>query len=175
MDPGKDVRFSRFRISIPVSREICELVETRRSFLFSGFLISAILVRLAYLYSRSPVLSQTFCDTEMLALEQLGFSFPVGSIHSPLTAFGTPMRPGFRAPSIMRRLSRSSGLWEEKTRTENRWPEALIATHEQKSAARSRQRPVPGMLPTSLSCSRETISTTSTFTLRTGRRIRLFS
>ena len=32
-------------------------------------------MRLAYFYSRYPVLSQTFCDTEMIALERMGFSF----------------------------------------------------------------------------------------------------
>ena len=29
-------------------------------------------MRLAYLYSRYPVVSQTFCDSEMLALEAMG-------------------------------------------------------------------------------------------------------
>ena len=29
-------------------------------------------MRLGYLYSRYPVISQTFCDAEMLALERLG-------------------------------------------------------------------------------------------------------
>ena len=89
-------------------------------------------MRLAYLYSRYPVLSQTFCDTEMLALEKLGFVLTVGSIHPPLTSIrhahaGTLQAPIHYAPPrpILR-------LWEEKTRAENRWPEALIAAHEQK-------------------------------------------
>jgi len=89
-------------------------------------------VRLAYLYSRYPVLSQTFCDTEMLALEQLGFTPMVGSIHPPLTSIRHAHAGRLQAavhyappPPILR-------LWEEKMRAENRWPEALIATHEQK-------------------------------------------
>jgi len=68
----------------------------------------------------------------MLALEQQGFSLTVGSIHSPLTSIrhahaGTLQAPIHYAPPppILR-------LWEEKTRAENRWPEALIATHGQK-------------------------------------------
>ena len=43
-------------------------------------------MRLGYLYSRYPVLSQTFCDTEMLALERLGFELEIGSVYPPLTS-----------------------------------------------------------------------------------------
>jgi len=39
--------------------------------------------RLAYLYSRYPVVSQTFCDSEMLALEALGFGIDIASINPP--------------------------------------------------------------------------------------------
>lgn len=41
----------------------------------------------AYLYSRYPVVSQTFCDTEMLALEERGFRITVGSLNPPTTSF----------------------------------------------------------------------------------------
>ncbi len=41
----------------------------------------------AYLYSRYPVVSQTFCDTEMMALEALGFRLTVGSLNPPTTSF----------------------------------------------------------------------------------------
>src|SRR6058998_19671 len=43
-------------------------------------------MRLGYLYSRYPVLSQTFCDAEMLALERLGFELEIGSVYPPLTS-----------------------------------------------------------------------------------------
>ena len=43
-------------------------------------------MRLAYLYSRYPVVSQTFCDMEMLELERRGFDLVIGSVHSPLTS-----------------------------------------------------------------------------------------
>ncbi|NOX99639.1 MAG: glycosyltransferase family 4 protein, partial [Verrucomicrobia bacterium] len=39
--------------------------------------------RLAYLYSRYPVISQTFCDSEMLALEERGFGLDIASINPP--------------------------------------------------------------------------------------------
>ena len=37
-----------------------------------------LVMRLGYLYSRYPVLSQTFCDTEMLELERRGFELLLG-------------------------------------------------------------------------------------------------
>ena len=43
-------------------------------------------MRLGYLYSRYPVISQTFCDMEMLELERRGFDLVIGSIHAPLTS-----------------------------------------------------------------------------------------
>lgn len=89
-------------------------------------------MRLAYLYSRYPVLSQTFCDTEMLALERLGFGFVVGSIHSPLTTIRHPHAEKLQAPIHYAPPSPILRLWEEKTRAKNLWPEALIATHVQK-------------------------------------------
>jgi hypothetical protein len=36
-------------------------------------------MRLGYLYSRYPVLSQTFCDMEMLELERQGFELARGA------------------------------------------------------------------------------------------------
>ncbi len=43
--------------------------------------------RVAYLYSRYPVVSQTFCDSEMLALESLGFELEVVSLNPPPDSF----------------------------------------------------------------------------------------
>ena len=68
----------------------------------------------------------------MLALEQLGFSFLVGSIHSPLTSIRHAHAGRLQAPIHYAPPQPILRLWEEKTRAENRWPEALIATHEQK-------------------------------------------
>lgn len=89
-------------------------------------------MRLAYLYSRYPVLSQTFCDTEMLALERQGFALTVGSIYPPLTSIRHPQAGRLQAPVHYAPPPPILRLWEEKIRAENRWPEALIAAHEQK-------------------------------------------
>jgi glycosyltransferase involved in cell wall biosynthesis len=43
--------------------------------------------RIAYLFSRFPVVSQTFCDSEMLALEARGFDLDIASINPPPNAF----------------------------------------------------------------------------------------
>jgi glycosyltransferase involved in cell wall biosynthesis len=43
--------------------------------------------RVAYLFSRYPVVSQTFCDSEMLALESMGFQIEVGSLNRPPNSF----------------------------------------------------------------------------------------
>jgi glycosyltransferase involved in cell wall biosynthesis len=92
-------------------------------------------MRLGYLYSRYPVLSQTFCDMEMLELERRGFELTVGSIHPPLTSIRHPHSAQLKAavnyappPPIMR-------LWEEGARRENRWPQALVETHNGKYGA----------------------------------------
>jgi hypothetical protein len=43
-------------------------------------------MRLGYFYSRYPVISQTFCDAEMLALERRGIELVIGSVYPPLTS-----------------------------------------------------------------------------------------
>ncbi|MDB6136626.1 MAG: colanic acid biosynthesis glycosyltransferase WcaL [Verrucomicrobiales bacterium] len=45
------------------------------------------LPRVAYLFSRFPVVSQTFCDTEMLGLEAAGFHLAVASFNPPPNSF----------------------------------------------------------------------------------------
>ena len=42
---------------------------------------------LSYLFSRFPVVSQTFCDTEMLALEAAGHRLVIGSLNPPPNSF----------------------------------------------------------------------------------------
>jgi glycosyltransferase involved in cell wall biosynthesis len=44
-------------------------------------------MRLAYLFSRYPVVSQTFCDSEMLALESMGFDLEIVSLNPPPDSF----------------------------------------------------------------------------------------
>ncbi len=87
-------------------------------------------MRLGYLYSRYPVISQTFCDAEMLALERRGVDLEIGSINPPFTSFRHGHRASLRAevryappPGVVRtvgHLARRDGIW----------PAALVADHE---------------------------------------------
>lgn len=56
--------------------------------------------RLAYVYSRFPVVSQTFCDAEMLALEQRGWELVVASLNAPPSSFRHPHLADLRAPVL---------------------------------------------------------------------------
>ena len=44
-------------------------------------------LHVAYLFSRYPVVSQTFCDSEMLALEAMGVKVTIGSLNAPPDSF----------------------------------------------------------------------------------------
>ena len=63
-------------------------------------------MRLGYLYSRYPVISQTFCDAEMLALERRGIELVIGSIYPPLTSLRHEYIARFARQFIMRRPSK---------------------------------------------------------------------
>jgi glycosyltransferase involved in cell wall biosynthesis len=87
-------------------------------------------MRLGYLYSRYPVVSQTFCDSEMLALERLGVDLEVGSIHPPFMSLRHGHRANLRAqvryappPKIVRTIA-------QLARRDGIWPAALVAEHE---------------------------------------------
>ena len=92
-------------------------------------------MRLAYLYSRYPVLSQTFCDTEMLELERRGFPLLVSSIHPPLTSIRHAHAARLQARVHYAPPSQILRLWEEKTKEDFRWPQKLVAQHEKKYGA----------------------------------------
>jgi glycosyltransferase involved in cell wall biosynthesis len=89
-------------------------------------------MRLGYLYSRYPVLSQTFCDMEMLELERRGFELVVGSIHPPLTSIRHPHAGRLKAPVHYAPPPPIMRLWKEQARRENRWPEELVDAHNRK-------------------------------------------
>src|SRR6201997_4665024 len=55
-------------------------------------------MRIGYLYSRYPVISQTFCDAEMLALERQGIELVIGSIYPPLTSLRHEYIARLRSP-----------------------------------------------------------------------------
>jgi glycosyltransferase involved in cell wall biosynthesis len=89
-------------------------------------------MRLGYLYSRYPVLSQTFCDMEMLELERRGYELVVGSIHPPLTSIRHPHTRSLKAPIHYAPPAPIMRLWEERARRQDRWPQRLIDEHDRK-------------------------------------------
>jgi glycosyltransferase involved in cell wall biosynthesis len=89
-------------------------------------------MRLGYLYSRYPVISQTFCDTEMLALEKLGFSLEVGSIYPPLTSLRHAHAARLRAPIHYAPPQQVLRISEKNAKTRGHWPKALVDLHEEK-------------------------------------------
>lgn len=101
-------------------------------------------MRIAYLFSRYPVVSQTFCDTEILALERLGVHLEIFSIYPPHTSFRHGHAARIKAPIHYAPPSAILKMGEERAKAERRWPEALIADHdkrfglEYKSALRAR-------------------------------------
>jgi glycosyltransferase involved in cell wall biosynthesis len=87
-------------------------------------------MRVGYLYSRYPVISQTFCDGEMLALERRGVDLEIGSIHPPFTSLRHGHRANLRAevhyappPKVVRTMA-------QLARRDGIWPAALVAAHE---------------------------------------------
>ena len=89
-------------------------------------------MQLAYLYSRYPVISQTFCDMEMLELERRGYDLLIGAVHPPLTSLRHEHIGRFRSPVHYAPPAPVMALWEQKARASERWPKALIRRHERK-------------------------------------------
>src|SRR5437870_4239652 len=88
-------------------------------------------MRLGYLYSRYPVLSQTFCDAEMLALERLGFELEIGSVYPPLTTLRHEHIAGLRAPIHYAPPQEVLKISEENAKTDGKRPD-LVDRHERK-------------------------------------------
>jgi glycosyltransferase involved in cell wall biosynthesis len=89
-------------------------------------------MRLGYLYSRYPVISQTFCDAEMLALERLGTNLEIGSIYPPLTSLRHEHISMLRAPIHYAPPQTILRICEKNAKTTGTWPRALIDRHERK-------------------------------------------
>src|SRR5262245_34208027 len=87
-------------------------------------------MRLGYLYSRYPVISQTFCDAEMLALERHGVELEIGSMHAPLTTLRHGHRANLRADVRYAPPPKVVHLMGQLARRDGIWPEALVAEHE---------------------------------------------
>ena len=89
-------------------------------------------MRLGYLYSRYPVLSQTFCDAEMLELERREHEIVLGSLYPPKTALRHEYLTRLRAPIRYAPASRDLDALARKAKRKGRWPTALVAQHEKK-------------------------------------------
>jgi len=89
-------------------------------------------MRLGYLYSRYPVLSQTFCDAEMLALERLGFELEIGSVYPPLTSLRHEHIACLRAPIHYAPPQEILKISERVAKTNGSWPRDLVERHERK-------------------------------------------
>jgi glycosyltransferase involved in cell wall biosynthesis len=99
-------------------------------------------MRLGYLYSRYPVISQTFCDAEMLALEQRGIELVIGSVYPPLTSLRHEYIGRLRAPIHYAPPQEILKILERNAKTTDKWPRDLVEQHEGRygSAAKAEQR-----------------------------------
>lgn len=89
-------------------------------------------MRIAYLFARYPVLSQTFIDTEILALERMGVEIEIYSIYAPPTSFRHGHHARMKAPVRYAPPQSLMKLGEQEARKTGRWPVALIADHDQR-------------------------------------------
>lgn len=89
-------------------------------------------MRLAYLFSRYPVVSQTFVDTEILALERAGVELELYSVYAPPTSFRHGHATRMRAPIVYAPPQNILKLGEEDAKLKGRWPKELIAAHDRK-------------------------------------------
>ena len=89
-------------------------------------------MRLGYLYSRYPVISQTFCDAEMLALERLGVDLEIGSIYPPLTSLRHEYISQLRSPIHYAPPQTILRILEKNAKTTRKWPRELVERHERK-------------------------------------------
>ena len=88
--------------------------------------------RIAYLFARYPVPSQTFCDGEILALEALGLDLEIVATSAPRTTFRHERLAEVRAPVTYlppQKILRAHELVAER---QGRFPTALLADQEQR-------------------------------------------
>jgi glycosyltransferase involved in cell wall biosynthesis len=87
-------------------------------------------MRLGYLYSRYPVISQTFCDAEMLALERQGIELVIGSVYPPLTSLRHEYIARLSAPIHYAPPQEILKVLERNAKDNGRWPRHLVEEHE---------------------------------------------
>jgi glycosyltransferase involved in cell wall biosynthesis len=86
--------------------------------------------RIAYLFARYPIPSQTFCDTEMLALEALGLDLEIDATSPPKQSFRHERLARLRAELHLLpppRIVRVHALLAEQG---GRWPKGAVADYE---------------------------------------------
>jgi glycosyltransferase involved in cell wall biosynthesis len=89
-------------------------------------------MRLGYLYSRYPVISQTFCDAEMLALERRGIELVIGSVYPPLTSLRHEYIARLRSPIHYAPPQEILRILERNAKTTGKWPRDLVEEHDSK-------------------------------------------
>ena len=87
-------------------------------------------MRLGYLYSRYPVISQTFCDAEMLALEGHGIELVIGSVYPPLTSLRHEYISRLSAPIHYAPPQEILRILERNAKNTRKWPRDLVEQHE---------------------------------------------
>jgi glycosyltransferase involved in cell wall biosynthesis len=87
-------------------------------------------MRLGYLYSRYPVISQTFCDAEMLELEHRGIELVIGSVYPPLTSLRHEYISRLAAPIHYAPPQEILRILERNAKTTSKWPRDLVEQHE---------------------------------------------
>src|SRR5881394_699584 len=99
-------------------------------------------MRLGYLYSRYPVISQTFCDAEMLALERRGLKLEIGSIYPTLTSLRHEHISCLRAPIHYAPPQEILRVSEKNAKIAGRWPQNLVERHDERygPAVKAEQR-----------------------------------
>jgi glycosyltransferase involved in cell wall biosynthesis len=99
-------------------------------------------MRLGYLYSRYPVISQTFCDAEMLALERQGTELVIGSAYPPLTSLRHEYIARLTAPIHYAPPQEILKILERNAKNTRKWPRELVEQHQSRygPAAKAEQR-----------------------------------
>ena len=92
-------------------------------------------MRLGYIYSRYPVLSQTFCDAEMLELERRGHEIVLASLYPPKTELRHEYLAKLRAKIQYAPDSRALDKLARKAKRSGRWPADMVQEHDLKYGA----------------------------------------
>ena len=85
--------------------------------------------RLAYLFSRYPVISQTFVDNEILGLEAAGWEVVICSIHPPRDGLRHPRLSNLRAPILYAPPPEARKGLENDLIKKGRWPKKFLDEH----------------------------------------------